>query len=49
VRIHHDREGYFSVSIEGYGCSKPAKTARDAVYSMLQDHACTDIRITEDD
>lgn len=38
--------GYY-VSIEGYGCSKTYRTARDAVYGMLQDHACFNIRIKD--
>lgn len=38
--------GYY-VSIAGYGCSKNYRTAKDAVYGMLQEHACTNIYITE--
>lgn len=48
VRIGGDDTYGFYVSIAGYGCSKNYKTARNAVYAMLQDHACTNIRITED-
>ncbi len=38
--------GYYVV-IAGYGCSKTYKTAREAIYGMLREHACYNIRIAD--
>lgn len=42
-----DAETLWYVSIAGFGCSKNYTTPEAAIRGMLQDHACTDIRITE--
>lgn len=47
VRIGgNERDGFYA-SIEKYGCSKNYRTPREAVYAMLQDHACFNIKITD--
>lgn len=39
--------GWFYASHPRYGMSKTYRTRRDAIYGMLQDHACTNIRIRD--
>ena len=39
------RVTYYAI-IRGYGCSKNYHTPKDAIYAMLADHACTNVRIT---
>lgn len=37
------------VVIAGYGCSKTYRTAEDAVHGMLAEHACFNIRISNEE
>ena len=46
ARISKDAyTGKYSASISGYGCSKSYSAPAVAIYAMLGDHGCTNIRI----
>lgn len=36
----------YYAEMAGYGCGKNYRTPHDAIYGLLEDHACTDITIT---
>lgn len=45
VRAYRCVHASYSVQIDGYGCSKEYSSIEKAIYGMLQEHACTNIRI----
>tara|TARA_R110000823_G_scaffold5117_7_gene20397 strand:+ start:2571 stop:2780 length:210 start_codon:yes stop_codon:yes gene_type:complete len=43
------QDGRYYAEIAGYGCSRDYATPKDAIFAMLANHACTNIRVDEID